>query len=139
MRTSIPRRQVPDRYMLLVKRFPLRSIKSKVEHKQAVEMLSSLATAGATDDGSIQYMETLALLIDDYERGAGLKIAISGMTPVRILRHLMEEHRLSVTQLGQIIGSQGTLSDVIAGRRELSKAAIRKLAEHFGISPALFL
>jgi HTH-type transcriptional regulator/antitoxin HigA len=139
MRTTIRNRRVSDHYLELVKRFPLRSIKSQADHKGAIAVISKLAVAGVGDEGSLQYIETLAQLIEDYERGAGLKIALIGMSPVRALGHLMAEHGLTVTQLGRIIGSQGTLSDVLAGRRELSKNAIRKLATYFGVSPAVFL
>jgi HTH-type transcriptional regulator/antitoxin HigA len=131
--------RVKDTYLELVKRFPLRSIKSRSEHQAAVKMLSKLAIRGVDDDGAIQYMETLAQLIDDYEKGAGLKLDLSGFTPLRALKHLMDVHDLTVTSLGKIVGSQGTLSDVLAGRRELSKSMIRKLADHFGVSAAVFL
>jgi HTH-type transcriptional regulator/antitoxin HigA len=130
---------VKDSYLELVKRFPLRSIKSRSEHQAAIKVLSKLAIRGVDDDGSLQYIETLAQLIDDYEKGAGLKLDLSGFTPLRSLKHLMEVHDLTVTSLGKIVGSQGTLSDVLAGRRELSKSMIRKLADHFGVSPAVFL
>jgi HTH-type transcriptional regulator/antitoxin HigA len=129
-----------DTYLELVKRFPLRSIKSRSEHQAALKMLSKLAISGVEDDdGSLAYMETLAQLIDDYEKGAGMKLDLRGATPLRALKHLMEVHGLTVTSLGKIVGSQGTLSDVIAGRRELSKSMIRKLADHFGVSAAVFL
>jgi HTH-type transcriptional regulator / antitoxin HigA len=139
MRTVKHRAVVPGNYFKLVTRFPLRSIKSAQEHEAAVKVLSRLAVVEPGDTGTRQYMETLAQLIDGYERGAGLKLDTSGVSPRRILRHLMDEHGLTVTALGRIVGSQGTLSDVLAGRRELSKAMIRKLADHFGVSPAVFL
>jgi HTH-type transcriptional regulator/antitoxin HigA len=130
---------VKDTYFELVKKFPLRSIKSRAEHQAAIKILSKLAIGGTDDDGMLQYVETLAQLIDDYEKGAGLKMDLSGFSPLDALKHLMEVHDLTVTELGKIVGSQGTLSDVIAGRRELSKSMIRKLADHFGVSPAIFL
>jgi HTH-type transcriptional regulator / antitoxin HigA len=128
-----------DTYLELVKQFPLKSIKSRSGHQAAVKVLSKLAIAGIEDNGSLQYAETLAQLIDDYEKSAGMKLELSGVNPLRALQHLMEANDLTVTSLGKIVGSQGTLSDVLAGRRELSKSMIRKLADHFGVSPAVFL
>ena len=64
---------------------------------------------------------------------------LSHLTPVDALRHFMDAHGLGVSALGRIVGSQGTLSDVLAGRRELSKTMIRRVADHFGVSPALFI
>jgi antitoxin component HigA of HigAB toxin-antitoxin module len=89
--------------------------------------------------GAVDHMETLAQLIDDYEKGEGLKMDLSHLTPLDAVRYLMEVHGLTVTALGGLIGSQGTLCDVLSGRRQLSKAMIRKLADHFGVSPAIFL
>ena len=139
MRTTRLAQGTGDRYFALVKQFPLRSIKTKVQHAAAVRFLGKLSVRSPSDSGSIQYIETLGQLIDDYEHRARLKMDLSRLTPVRALKHLMSEHDLTVTELGRLVGSQGTLSDVLAGRRELSKAMIRKLADHFNVSPAVFL
>ncbi len=137
--TTTTRLKVHDSYLKLVRQFPLKSLKSRSEHEQAVAYLSALAITGRNDEGTVQYMDTLAQLIDDYEGGAGLKMDLSHLAPVDALRHLMHVHGLTATAMGRLVGSQGTLSDVLAGRRQLSKAMIRKLASHFGISPAVFL
>lgn len=139
MVTTATRRKVQDSYLRLVKRFPLKTIKSQAEHDRCVAFLSQLAIQGSRDEGTVQYMDTLGQLIEDYEKGAGLQMDLSHLTPVDALRHLMEVHGLNVTGLGRLIGSQGTLSDVLSGRRQLSKAMIRKLADRFGVSPAIFL
>jgi antitoxin component HigA of HigAB toxin-antitoxin module len=41
--------------------------------------------------------------------------------------------------LAAIVGGTGAASMLLKGDREPSKAQIRKLAEHFHVSPALFL
>lgn len=139
MRTLKTRHNEKDRYLELVKQYPLKSIKTPADHTAAVGFLSTVGMGGAADEKTLQYMDTLAQLIDDYERWGGLKLKLSGLTSVDALRHLMDVHGLSVTAMGKLIGSQGTLSDILAGRRELSKAHIRLLAAHFAVSPALFL
>ena len=139
MATTPTRRNVRDSYLSLIERFPLKTIKTRAEHERSVAFLSKLAIQGCYDEGAVDYIETLAQLIEDYEKGEGLKLDLSHLTPIDALRHLMEVHGLTVTALGRLIGSQGTLSDVLSGRRQLSKAMIRKLADHFGVSPAVFL
>src|SRR5512146_3339715 len=134
METIATSRKVRASYLGLVEQFPLRTIKSRPEHAEAVAFLSKLAIQGRDDEGSMQYMETLSQLIDDYERDEGLKLDLSHLTPVDALRPLMEVHGLSITGLEKLLGSQGTLADVLAGLRQLSKAMIRKLAQRFGVS-----
>jgi antitoxin component HigA of HigAB toxin-antitoxin module len=40
---------------------------------------------------------------------------------------------------GKLIGSKANATLILKGQRELSKAHIRKLAEYFHVSPAVFI
>lgn len=55
-----------------------------------------------------------------------------------MLRYLMDEHSLRQSDLREI-GSQGVVSEIIKGRRELNVRQIRAQAKHFGVSPAVFI
>lgn len=47
---------------------------------------------------------------------------------------------MNTADLGRLLGGgTGLASLIVNGKRELSKANIRKLAEHFHVSPALFI
>jgi HTH-type transcriptional regulator/antitoxin HigA len=50
----------------------------------------------------------------------------------------MEEHDLKQSDLPEI-GSQGVVSEVLAGRRQLNIRQVKALSERFGISPAVFI
>jgi HTH-type transcriptional regulator/antitoxin HigA len=50
----------------------------------------------------------------------------------------MEQHGLRQSDLPEI-GSQGVVSEVLAGKRELNVRQIRALSERFGVSPATFV
>jgi HTH-type transcriptional regulator/antitoxin HigA len=50
----------------------------------------------------------------------------------------MEQHGLRQRDLREI-GSQGVVSEVLAGKRELNVRQIRALSERFGVSPATFV
>lgn len=54
------------------------------------------------------------------------------------LRYLMEAHGLCQTDLPEI-GSQGVVSEILNGRRELNLRQIRALAARFKVSPATFI
>jgi antitoxin component HigA of HigAB toxin-antitoxin module len=51
----------------------------------------------------------------------------------------MEENEMNTSDLGYILGSRGLASEVLSGKRGLSKALIRRLSERFHLDPRLFL
>ena len=55
-----------------------------------------------------------------------------------MLVHFMEEHFLSQSDLPEI-GSQGVVSEIINGKRELNLRQIKALGKRFNVSPAVFL
>jgi HTH-type transcriptional regulator/antitoxin HigA len=73
-------------------------------------------------------------LIEDYED----RIELPSLPPHKVVAFLMERRGLKQVDLLPVFGSRGIASDVLAGKREISKAHIRKLAEFFHLSPAAF-
>ncbi len=59
-------------------------------------------------------------------------------TGIQALRFLMEQHGLKQSDLAEI-GSQGVVSEILAGKRELNVGQVRALGERFGVSSATFL
>ncbi|MCB0071665.1 MAG: hypothetical protein KDE20_09420 [Caldilineaceae bacterium] len=54
------------------------------------------------------------------------------------LRYLMDEHDLRQSDLPEV-GSQGIVSEILSGKRELNVRQIRELAQRFHVDPAVFL
>lgn len=59
-------------------------------------------------------------------------------SPAVVLKYLMQEQGLRRSDLPEI-GSQGVVSEVLAGKRELNARQIKRLAKRFGVSPAVFI
>ena len=59
-------------------------------------------------------------------------------SPHEVLKYLMEKRGLKQADLVPIFRSSGYVSDVINGKRAISKAHARKLAAFFGVSAELF-
>jgi HTH-type transcriptional regulator / antitoxin HigA len=57
---------------------------------------------------------------------------------VQALKFLMEQHSLRQSDLPEI-GSQGVVSEILTGKRELNIRQIRALSERFGVSPVTFV
>lgn len=134
-----------DEYLELVRRFPLRPIRTRPDYERATTMLADLV--GRADTGlspaESDYADVLARLVREYdERRSGLLREPSGagrMSPVEALRLLVDEHRMNTVSLGRLVGGSGQASMILSGKRQLSKANIRTLAAHFKVSPALFI
>lgn len=74
-------------------------------------------------------------LIGDYEDAHVVTEDVSG---VNVLQFFMEQHQLKQSDLSEI-GSQGVVSEILSGKRELNLRQIQALAERFGVSPAVFV
>jgi HTH-type transcriptional regulator / antitoxin HigA len=116
---------------------PLFSIRNEHEYDCAVERLNHLLDEVGTDEQHPLYtlLDTLGTLVHAYEEQHHPMPECSG---VEVLRFLMEEHGLSQSDLPEV-GSQGVVSDILRGKRELNVRQIRALAKRFQVSPAVFI
>jgi HTH-type transcriptional regulator / antitoxin HigA len=78
----------------------------------------------------------LARLIQDYD---DQHHALPEAPPSETIAFLMSQRGLRPSNLLPIFGSRSVASDVLSGKREPSKAHVRKLAEFFHVSTDLFL
>ena len=81
-------------------------------------------------------LELLVVLIEEYE---SKHYSMPKVPPHQILEHLMEARGLRQVDLVGILGSKGVVSDVVHGKRSISKAQAKALAEFFHVSPELFI
>jgi HTH-type transcriptional regulator/antitoxin HigA len=129
---------VSDRYADLVGEFPLRPLRTKADYRRAGEVLDRLATAaeGSLSRGEQDYLETLILLVEDYDRRH--RPAVDEPDPIAVLRHLMEANDMTVSDLGELLGSKGNASEILSGKRSLSKAHLAALSKRFAVNVSLF-
>jgi HTH-type transcriptional regulator / antitoxin HigA len=125
-------------YLDLVKAFPLRPLRSKSEHEAAGKILDHFIGRDDLTEGQNDYLAALVLFVEEFEETRFNDWA-SNIDPLNLIKHLMEENDMSTSDLGDVLGSRGLASEVLCGKRGLSKALIRKLAVHFGVEPGLFL
>jgi len=129
--------KIAKRYKALCELVPLKPITKKVEYETAVEHLNQLLDAGGANQAHplAGLVEALGELIQTYEKR---QAPMAEAEPREVLRYLMAEHGLRQTDLAGIV-SQGTISDILSGRREISKALAKKLAARFHVSAAVFV
>jgi HTH-type transcriptional regulator / antitoxin HigA len=116
---------------------PLLSLRNEQEYDRTVERLNRLLDEVGTDEQHPLYtlLDTLGTLIHAYEEEYHHIPECSG---VDVLRFLMEEHDLTQSDLPEI-GSQGVVSEILRGKRELNVRQIRALAKRFHVSPGVFI
>ena len=128
---------LPTDYAGLVAVHPLRPIHDKVDLENATAMADAMAGHALTRDQE-DYFAVLVTLIDQYER-AHVPQRNVVHDPVGNLKFLMEQHGMNASDLGRLLGQREVGSKLVRGEREMSKAHIRKLAEHFHVSVAVFV
>jgi len=110
----------------------IRAEKQNQEYIARLEELTSKQNVTAAEDKLIQL---LTVLVEQFEDSY---YPVPNAGPLDIIRHLMEVHQLRQKDLVDVFGTESIVSDVLNGKRDLTKEHIRKLSERFGVSPAVF-
>ncbi|MEI7014979.1 helix-turn-helix domain-containing protein [Leptospira licerasiae] len=80
-------------------------------------------------------METVGNLIEEYEKD-NFEYIDAG--PIEVLKYLMEENGLTQKDMSEL-GSQGVVSEILNGKRDLNIRQIKALGKKFKVSPAVFI
>lgn len=115
----------------------LLTIQNEQDYDLAVDRLNSLIDEVGTDEHHPLYslLDTLGTLVHAWEEQHHPMLKSGGR---ELLQFLMEEHHLTQSDLPEV-GSQGVVSEILAGKRELNVRQIRALSERFGVSPSVFV
>jgi HTH-type transcriptional regulator / antitoxin HigA len=79
----------------------------------------------------------LVILIEAYEESQN---SMPSSPPHELLQFIMESNGLRQTDLVALgLGSSGVVSEIVNGKRSISKAQAKILADRFNVSPSLFI
>jgi HTH-type transcriptional regulator/antitoxin HigA len=90
------------------------------------------------DDEQHPLAEVLDYLADRIAAWEDEQVRIPDAEPKEVLRFLMEQHGLKQEDLADC-APQGRISDILSGRRAVSKEVARRLARRFNVSVAVFV
>ena len=110
-------------------------IETDEEFDRLVGVMESLDRKPDATPEEAALRDLLEKLIEDYDD----QFELPDVPPHRMIAFLMEHRGLRQADLLPIFGSRSVASEVLAGKREPSKAHIRKLAEFFHVSADVFL
>jgi HTH-type transcriptional regulator / antitoxin HigA len=123
------------KYLTLVRRFRLLSIRDDAHLAEALEVIDRLVEKPTRSEDEDAYLGTLTDLVETYENA---HVMIPQKSGVDAVRYLMAENRLSQDDLAPLFGSPSIISEVLAGKRHLTLAHMKKLAERFGVPIDVF-
>jgi HTH-type transcriptional regulator/antitoxin HigA len=128
------------RYLALIRKFPLRPIRSQEENEAALAVLAGLAERREHEPLEAEesdYIAVLGKLIEEYENAHYPRGPVSG---VEMLAHLLEARGVSQAALAADTGiAESTISELLKRKRGLTRKHIEAFARYFRVEPAAFL
>ena len=131
------------------------TLKTVIEHWRYIAPIVKRPENEKDYEALDSHLDTLLDMVGDQDRHplAGLVDIISDQISaykaehhpppvamgVAALRFLMDEHGLTQSDFEKEIGSQGVVSEILNGHRKLNLKHIKKLVEHFKLSPETFI
>ena len=110
---------------------PILTIRNEQEYNLGVERVNALIDEVGTNEQHPLYtlLDTLGILIQAYEEK---HYPIPDCDGVDMLRYFMEEYSLCQSDLPEV-GSQGIVSEILNGKRDLNLRQVRALAKRFNV------
>ena len=113
-------------------------IKDEREYDRLVAEVGRLMERGEENlsaaEGSL--LEMMSILIEDYDRK---NYPLPPCQPYKMLAFLLEQRGLQPHDLWPVLGSKGRVSEILGGKRAISKAQAKKLAAFFHVPVGLFI
>ncbi|WP_419420184.1 helix-turn-helix domain-containing protein [Legionella sp. D16C41] len=109
------------------------------DYEKLARMLDQLLDIVGGDESHelIGLVDVISYMIARYDENHGEQPQKG--SGVNALKFLMQQHGLDQSDLKNEIGSQGVVSEILNGKRQLNISHIKKLAERFHVTPATFI
>jgi HTH-type transcriptional regulator/antitoxin HigA len=127
----------PQKYGKLLAKVRPTVIRTEAENNRMLGLVEQLIAKGESltpEEGEL--LRLLGKLIADFEEEF---YHLEDAEPHEILKELMDARGLKQADVGQLLGSKGRVSEVINGKRAISKAQAKALADFFHVSAELFI
>jgi HTH-type transcriptional regulator/antitoxin HigA len=125
-----------SKYGRLLARVQPAVIRTKEEYRRLMREIDKLMARDLTpEEGKL--FDLMVRLVQDYEDANVPQL--NAAAPIDILKHLMEARGVAPKDLWSAFGSKGAASEVLNGKRSISKTQAKRLAEFFHVSAELFI
>ena len=124
-------------YITLIRRFPLRPIRTDAELAAASDMIDELTVRDDLASTEADYLDVLGDLVEKYESE---HVEMPHVSDAAMLRSLMDEQGVSQADVVRGTGiSKTVLSLVLNGKRDLTREHIKALSKYLGVNPTALL
>ncbi|HET6250660.1 MAG TPA: hypothetical protein VFE47_23430 [Tepidisphaeraceae bacterium] len=135
-KTSAVPKSLPTTFADLCRLHLPRPINDNLDYDNTVEVVDRLATLVHLTPDQEEYLETLTILIERYDRDHFSEWA--AIDPIKRLRRLMEGRDMNASDLGRVLGNRALGPAILRGDRAISKANAVRLGRFFKMTPASF-
>jgi HTH-type transcriptional regulator / antitoxin HigA len=112
-----------------------KAIETEAENEAAILLAESLEHRQRNPEEDT-LLELLIILIERFEENS---YPLPDVSSDKMLLHLMEARNMKQEELVGVIGSRGVVSEIVNGKRSISKAQAKTLGQLFHVSPSLFI
>src|ERR1019366_8897499 len=128
----------PKKYARLANRVVVRAIETEEEYDHMVAAVEQLIDKGedrlSPEESAL--LETMAILVQSYD---DRHHSLPAVAPNEMLAYLMETSGRTAKDLLPVLGTRGRVSEVLSGKRSISKEQAKKLAAVFKVTVDLFI
>jgi HTH-type transcriptional regulator / antitoxin HigA len=112
------------------------AIDTEEEYERVLKIVEQLTFKKNRTTEEQALHKLLVILVEVYETQ---NYPMDQSAPHEILQHIMEASDTRQADLVGIIGSSGIVSEVVNGKRLISKAQAKALGDYFKVLPSLFI
>jgi HTH-type transcriptional regulator / antitoxin HigA len=115
--------------------------KTEADYEALLELMQDLTDRyNCNTEPYASLFDLIARYMHEWELDNEPELKLTHLEPFERLKFLMERRGISQYQLAKEgLVSQGNLSNILAGKKGLSKVLAKKLAERFGLSVEVFI
>jgi HTH-type transcriptional regulator / antitoxin HigA len=128
-----------EQYTELLIKYQPKVIETEVEYRQALGVVEHFVFKKERSLEELALYDLALMLVKDYESKICPMDDWRTQSPTEMLQYLLESSDKKQSDLVGIIGSSGIVSELVNGKRSISKLQAKKLGEMFQVSPSLFI
>jgi HTH-type transcriptional regulator / antitoxin HigA len=128
-----------SQYTDLLTKYQPKIIETEEEYRQILAVVEYFVFKKDRSPEELALYDLAIMLVKDYESKTCPMDNWRTQSPTEMLQYLLETSGKRQADLVGVIGSSGIVSEVVNGKRAISKSQAKKLGEIFQVSPSLFI
>lgn len=128
-----------DSYSAVLSSYLPAPIRTEADNERALSQIEALMNQPSLTAAETDLLELLTQLVERFEAEHYAFPSEDQATPLEMLQFLMESNELKQADFVGVIGFKGVVSEVVNGKRGISKGMAIALSKRFNVDAGLFL